>query len=151
MGSGADPPTDGRRGHRRKIWIALLAVAVAGLVAFALSQLNLSRAGHALITASPGWIALSLLLMGASLVLRSVSWHQVLRAALPDSVIRWPPVVRATMIGVMASAVFPGRIGEPTRVVVITRHLEGPRARMLAVVAGTVFSQTLINLLALAI
>jgi phosphatidyl-myo-inositol alpha-mannosyltransferase len=60
-------------------------------------------------------------------------------------------VVRATMIGVMASAVFPGRIGEPTRVVVITRHIEGPRARMLAVVAGTVFSQTLINLLALAI
>jgi phosphatidyl-myo-inositol alpha-mannosyltransferase len=47
--------------------------------------------------------------------------------------------------------VFPGRIGEPTRVVVITRHLEGPTRRLLAVVAGTVFSQTLINLLALAI
>ncbi len=83
---------DARHGHRRKIWIALLAVAVAGLVAFALSRLNLSRAGHALITATPGWIALSLLLMGASLVLRSVSWQQVLRAALPDSVIRWAPV-----------------------------------------------------------
>jgi len=151
MAGGADPPQDGRRGRRRKLWIVLLAVAVAGLIAFALSRLNLSRAGHALITASPGWIALSLLLMGVSLVLRSVSWHQVLRAALPDSVIRWPPVVRATMIGVMASAVFPGRIGEPTRVVVMARHLEGPRARMLAVVAGTVFSQTLINLLALAI
>ncbi len=151
MATGADPPTDRRRGRRRKFWIALLALAVAGLVAFALSRLNLSRAGHALITASPGWIALSFLLMGSSLVLRSISWHQVLRAALPDSVIRWPPVIRATMIGVMASAVFPGRIGEPTRVVVITRHLQGPRARMLAVVAGTVFSQTLINLLALAI
>jgi phosphatidylinositol alpha-mannosyltransferase len=150
MASGADPPPGGRR-HPRKIWIALLAVAVAALVAFALSRLNLSRAGHALITASPGWIALSLLLMGISLVLRSISWHQVLRAALPDIPIRWPPVIRATMIGVMASAVFPGRIGEPTRVVVITRHLEGPRARTLAVVAGTVFSQTLINLLALAI
>jgi len=133
------------------MWIALLALALAGLVAFALSRLNLSRAGHALITASPGWIALSFLLMGSSLVLRSISWHQVLRAALPDTEIPWPPVVRATMIGVMASAVFPGRIGEPTRVVVISRHLEGPRARMLAVVAGTVFSQTLINLLALAI
>jgi phosphatidyl-myo-inositol alpha-mannosyltransferase len=151
MATGADPSTDTRRGHRRRIWIALLALALASLVAFALSRLNLSRAGHALITASPGWIALSFLLMGSSLVLRSISWHQVLRAALPDSVIRWPPVIRATMIGVMASAVFPGRIGEPTRVVVMTRHLQGPRARLLAVVAGTVFSQTLINLLALAI
>ena len=55
------------------------------------------------------------------------------------------------MIGVMASAVFPGRIGEPTRVVVLTRRLEGPTRRLLPIVAGTVFSQTLINLLALAI
>ena len=55
------------------------------------------------------------------------------------------------MIGVMASAVFPGRIGEPTRVVVLTRRLDGPTRRLLPVVAGTVFSQTLINLLALAI
>jgi phosphatidylinositol alpha-mannosyltransferase len=133
------------------MWIALLAIALAGLVAFALSRLNLSRAGHALITASPGWIALSLLLMASSLVLRSVSWQQVLTAALPERTIPWPPVVRALMIGVMASAVFPGRIGEPTRVVVVTRHFEGSKPRLLAIVAGTVFSQTLINLLALAI
>ena len=44
----------------------------------------------------------------------------------PRHAIRWPPVVRATMIGVMASAVFPGRIGEPTRVVVLTRQARGP-------------------------
>jgi phosphatidyl-myo-inositol alpha-mannosyltransferase len=150
MGTGGDPQaTNGRAGVRRR-WILLVALAVAGLVVFALSRLNLNRAGHALITARPGWIALSFALMGTSLVFRSVSWHQVLRAALPDTVIAWPPVIRATMIGVMASAVFPGRIGEPTRVVVITRHLEGPTRRLLAVVAGTVFSQTLINLLALA-
>ncbi len=87
--------------------------------------------------------------MAASLVLRSISWHQVLRAALPDTPLPWGPVVRATMIGVMASAVLPGRIGEPSRVIVLTRRLEGPRRRLLAVVAGTVFSQTLINLVAL--
>jgi phosphatidylinositol alpha-mannosyltransferase len=89
--------------------------------------------------------------MGLSLVLRSVSWHQTLRAALPDTPIPWGPVVRATMIGVMASAVFPGRIGEPTRVVVLSRRLDGPTRRQLPVVAGTVFSQTLINLIALGI
>jgi phosphatidylinositol alpha-mannosyltransferase len=55
------------------------------------------------------------------------------------------------MIGVMASAVVPGRVGEPARVVVLTRRLAGSTKRQLPIVAGTVFSQTLINLLALAI
>jgi phosphatidylinositol alpha-mannosyltransferase len=131
--------------------VPLIALAVAGLVVFALSRLDLHRVGHDLITASPGWIALSLLLMALSLVLRSVSWQQVLRAALPRTPIPWPPVVRATMIGVMASAVFPGRVGEPTRVVVLARRLEGRTRHLIAVVAGTVFSQTLLNLVALAI
>jgi len=126
-------------------------ILVAGLVVFALSRLGLHRIGHALITATPGWIVLAVVLMALSLVLRSVAWYATLRAALPETPIRWAPVMRATMIGVMASAVFPGRIGEPSRVFVLTRRLEGSTRRLLAVVAGTVFSQTLINLLALAI
>jgi phosphatidylinositol alpha-mannosyltransferase len=55
------------------------------------------------------------------------------------------------MIGVMGSAVFPGRIGEPSRVLVLMRRLEGPNRRLLPIIAGTVFSQTLINLVALVI
>jgi phosphatidylinositol alpha-mannosyltransferase len=128
-----------------------VALVVAGIVVFALSRLDLHRIGHDLVNASPGWVALSMLLMGLSLVLRSVSWQQTLRAALPDTAIPWPAVIRATMIGVMGSAVFPGRVGEPTRVLVLARRLQGPTKRLLAVIAGTVFSQTLINLLALAI
>jgi phosphatidylinositol alpha-mannosyltransferase len=135
----------------RRLGILLAALIVAGLVVFALSRLNLKRVGHALITASPGWIVLALALMGLSLVLRSVSWYATLRAALPGIPVRWVAVMRATMIGVMGSAVFPGRIGEPTRVLVLTRRLEGPNRRLLPVVAGTVFSQTLINLLALGV
>jgi phosphatidylinositol alpha-mannosyltransferase len=54
------------------------------------------------------------------------------------------------MIGVMASALFPGRIGEPMRILVLSRRLPGSRRHLLPIVAGTVFSQTLINLLALA-
>jgi phosphatidylinositol alpha-mannosyltransferase len=127
------------------------AVLVAGLLVFAVSRLNLHRVGHALVTASPGWIALALVLMALSLVLRSISWQQTLRAALPATPIAWPAVVRATMIGVMGSAVFPGRVGEPTRVLVLSRRLQGTTRYLVAVVAGTVFSQTLINLLALAI
>ncbi len=124
---------------------------VGGLIALALSRLGLHRIGHALITATPGWVALAFVLMALSLVLRSVAWLAALRAALPQTPIGWMHVVRATMIGVMGSAVFPGRIGEPSRILMLTRRLQGPTKRLLPVVAGTVFSQTLINLLALAL
>jgi phosphatidylinositol alpha-mannosyltransferase len=139
--------------HRtaRHVGVVVGALALAALLIYALSRLNLPRVGHALISASPGWLVLALALMMLSLLARSVSWRAVLRAALPDEPLRWTPIVRATMIGVMASAVFPGRIGEPTRVVVLSRRLQGPTARAIPIVAGTVFSQTLINLVALGI
>jgi phosphatidyl-myo-inositol alpha-mannosyltransferase len=136
---------------RRGAGIAGAALLLAAILAFALSRLGLHRIGHALASASPGWILLAFALMSLAMLARAISWHEVIRAALPDTAIRWPPVVRATMIGVMGSAVFPGRIGEPTRVVVLSRRIEGSTRRLLAVLAGTVFSQTLINLLALAI
>jgi phosphatidyl-myo-inositol alpha-mannosyltransferase len=130
----------------------VVAVALlAAIVAFALLKLDLSHVGHALISASPGWLALALLLMMLSLFSRAASWHEALRAALPDVHIGWLAVVRATMIGVMGSAVFPGRIGEPTRVLVLSRRLDGPTRRRLPVVAGTVLSQTIVNLGALAL
>ena len=135
----------------RRVGIGLAVIALAALVVFALSRLELQRAGHALVTASPGWIALALLLMSLAMFMRAVSWHQTLRAALPDTAMPWGPVVRALMIGVMASALVPGRLGEPSRVLVLSRRLEGRTSRLVAIVAGTVFSQTLINLLALLI
>lgn len=140
------PPRVGRR-----LGIVILALLLAGVIAAAVSSLELNRIGHALITASPQWLALALIVMMSSLFARSISWRQTLRAALPDTPIGQLAVTRATMIGVMGSAVFPGRLGEPSRVVVVSRRLDAPTRRMLPVVAGTVFSQTLINLLALAI
>ncbi len=139
--------------HRtaRRVGVVTGVLALAALLVYALTRLNLPRVGHALISASPGWLVLALALMMLSLLARSISWLAVLRAALPDQRLRWAPVVRATMIGVMASAVFPGRLGEPTRVLVLSRRLQGPTTRTIPVVAGTVFSQTLINLVALGI
>lgn len=149
MGVSENPPR-----RQRRVWTRAGAVAalilLGGVLAFALSRLGLHRIGHALITATPGWIVLAFALMAFSLLLRSIAWHATLRAALPETPMPFAPVVRATMIGVMASAVFPGRIGEPSRVFVLTRRLEGSTRRLLPVVAGTVVSQTLINLLALA-
>jgi phosphatidyl-myo-inositol alpha-mannosyltransferase len=151
MGASEQPRSPRRwLGHRRA-GVVVAAVLLAGLLAFALSRLGLHRIGHALVTAKPGWVALAFALMAGSLVLRSISWYEVLRAALPDTHVPWASVARATMIGVMGSAVVPGRVGEAARVVVLTRRLEGSNRRQLPIVAGTVFSQTLINLLALAI
>jgi phosphatidyl-myo-inositol alpha-mannosyltransferase len=136
---------------RRRAAVSVAVVLLVGILVFALSRLGLHRIGHALASATPGWILLALALMALSLLLRAVSWHEVLRAALPRTQTAWAAVTRATVIGVMGSAVFPGRIGEPTRILVLARRLDGPTRRLLPVVAGTVFSQTLINLLALAI
>jgi phosphatidylinositol alpha-mannosyltransferase len=136
---------------RRRVALLVAVVLLAGILAFALSRLGLHRIGTALTSAQPAWILLALALMGLSLLLRAASWHAVLRAALPHVAVAWVPVIRATMIGVMGSAVFPGRIGEPTRMLVLTRRLPGSSRRQLPIVAGTVFSQTLINLLALVI
>jgi phosphatidylinositol alpha-mannosyltransferase len=136
---------------RRAGGVAVLLALVGGLLAFALTQTHLHRVAHALLTASPGWVVLAVGLMAISLVMRSVSWRFVLQAALADTHIPWMAVARASMIGVMVSALLPGRAGEPARVIVLTRRLEGGNRRLLAVLAGTVFSQTLINLAALAV
>jgi phosphatidyl-myo-inositol alpha-mannosyltransferase len=151
MGAPEIPPSPRRWTGRRRVGLLVASILLAGLLAFALSRLGLHRIGHALITATPGWVALAFVLMACSLVLRSISWHETLRAALPGTAVPWMAVTRATMIGVMASAVVPARVGEPTRVIVLTRRLEGPTRRVLPIVAGTVISQTLINLLALTV
>jgi phosphatidylinositol alpha-mannosyltransferase len=151
MGAPENVPLRTRRPGLRHLVIAVAVLLLAALVVFALSRLELQRAGHALVTASAGWIVLALVLMSLAMLMRAISWHQTLRAALPETPMPPAPVVRALMIGVMASALVPGRIGEPSRVVVLARRLDGRTARLLPIVAGTVFSQTLINLLALVI
>ncbi|HEV7942007.1 MAG TPA: lysylphosphatidylglycerol synthase transmembrane domain-containing protein [Solirubrobacteraceae bacterium] len=135
----------------RRAGIAIFTLIVLGVLAAAISSLDLGKVSHALVSARLGWLAAALAVMMSSLLARSVSWLEVLRAAIPDTAISRLAVTRATMIGVLGSAVFPGRLGEPSRVVVVSRRLPDSTVRMLPVVAGTVFSQTLINLVALAI
>ncbi|MCL2770581.1 MAG: flippase-like domain-containing protein, partial [Solirubrobacterales bacterium] len=74
----------------RRTALVVAAILVAAVVAFAISQLDWSRVGHTLLTAQPGWIALSLVLMMLAMVARAVSWHQTLRAALPEVPVPMP-------------------------------------------------------------
>lgn len=135
----------------RRAGIAILVLLLAGVLAAALSSLDVGKVGNALISARPQWLAAALIVMMSSLFARSLSWMEVLRAAIPKVAIDRLVVMRATMIGVLGSAVFPGRLGEPSRMVVVSRRLPASTMRMLPIVAGTVFSQTVINLLALGI
>lgn len=136
---------------RRGAVVAVLALVLAGVIAAAISSFNFSKVGHALVSANLAWLGAALALMMSAMVARSVSWRHTLLAALPGTEIGRIVVARATMIGVLGSAVFPGRLGEPARVLVIARHLPHRTRQMVPLVAGTAFSQTIINLLALAI
>ena len=65
MAAPENSPVRSRGPALRRAGVVLVVILLAGLVAFALSRLELQRVGHALITASPGWIVLSLALMVA--------------------------------------------------------------------------------------
>lgn len=131
-----------------------LAIAVA-LVALALGllvlEVNLGAVARALSRAQLDWIAVAFALMMSAFLMRALSWQQVLRAALPGVRLPLLAIIRAAMIGVMGSALFPGRLGEPARAVILARRLPGRTAPLLPVVAGTMLSQTVMNLIALAL
>ena len=58
--------------------------------------------------------------------------------------------MQGTFIGVLMSATLPARLGEPSRALILARRL-GRARETLPVVLGTMVSQTLLNLLALAV
>jgi phosphatidylinositol alpha-mannosyltransferase len=130
----------------------LVAAAAAGIVltALALQRIGVDRVGESLLRSSPSWVIAALGLMCVSMVLRAISWHAILRAALPDSRITRFAALQGTSIGVLMSATLPARLGEPSRALVVARRAGRPR-ETLPTVIGTLVSQTLLNVLALVI
>jgi phosphatidylinositol alpha-mannosyltransferase len=88
--------------------------------------------------------------MCASMVLRGVAWHAILRAALPGTPVRASDALQGTFIGVLMSATLPARLGEPSRALIVARRI-GRAREHLPVVLGTIVSQTLLNLVALVV
>jgi phosphatidylinositol alpha-mannosyltransferase len=151
-----EPPSAGAGARRRGLAIARrVAVAVAGLLAallagVALERIGVQRVGHALLAATPTSVLLGLGLMCASMVLRGVAWHAILRAALPRAHVRAADALQGTFIGVLMSATLPARLGEPSRALIVARRL-GRAREHLPVVLGTIVSQTLLNIAALVV
>jgi phosphatidylinositol alpha-mannosyltransferase len=82
------------------------------------------------------------------MVIRAISWHAILRAALPGRDVKRRDALQGTTIGVLMSATLPARLGEPARAMIVARRVGRPR-ETLPVVAGTLVSQTLLNIVAL--
>ena len=149
-----EPPLPGERrpavALARRVGLTLAAVAGVVLAVLALRRIGLENVGQALLDSSPFWVLASLALMASSMLLRGVSWHAILRAALPDARVKRRDAMQGTFIGVLMSATLPARLGEPSRAYIVARRTGRPRER-LPVVLGTLVSQTLLNVVALVI
>jgi phosphatidylinositol alpha-mannosyltransferase len=137
-----------RVARRAALGGATLATVVGSYLA--IKHIGPERIGDALVRSQPAWVLFGLALMCASMIFRAVSWHSILKAALPDARPRVVDAVQGTTIGVLMSATLPARLGELSRALVVSRRLGRARDR-LPVVLGTLISQTLINVLALVI
>lgn len=123
---------------------------VAALIVLAINKLNPSQVGSRLAHTELGWAFVALALMVIAFLARAESWFAVIRAALPEAHLGRGVVRRGIMIGMVGSTVAPGRLGEAARALVVARRLGDP-SRNVALVLGTVVSQTLINVVALAV
>ena len=134
----------------RRVVVGAGAVAGVGLTALALQRIGIESIGRALLAATPVWVLAAFALMCASMLLRAEAWHAILRAAMPGIRVRRRDTARATMIGVLMSATLPARLGEPSRALILSRRVGRMRERF-PVVLGTMVSQTMLNILALAL
>jgi len=134
----------------RRLALAAISLAGAALAVYALQKIGIKNIVNTLINSSPAYVVLGLAVMCSAMVMRAFSWHAILRAALPRARLRLADAVQGTMIGVLMSSTLPARLGEPSRALVVARRTGRPRDN-LPVVLGTLVSQTLLNIVALAI
>jgi phosphatidylinositol alpha-mannosyltransferase len=132
--------------------VALLVTSLAGiaLAYLALQKIGVTNVAASLVASSPGLVAAGVGVMCASMFVRGIAWHAILKAAPTWRAARRRDALQGTFIGVLMSATLPARLGEPSRALIVARRV-GRARETLPVVLGTMVSQTLLNLLALAI
>jgi phosphatidylinositol alpha-mannosyltransferase len=138
-----------RRAARR---LALLATSLAGiaLALLALSNIGVARVAASLLASKPGLVAAGLGVMCASMFARALAWHAILTAAPTWRRAKRRDAMQGTFIGVLMSATLPARLGESSRALIVARRI-GRARETLPMVLGTMVSQTLLNLIALAL
>jgi phosphatidyl-myo-inositol alpha-mannosyltransferase len=138
-----------RRAARR---LALFTSSLGGLALalVALSNIGVARVAASLLASKPGLVAAGLGVMCAAMFARALAWHAILTAAPTWRRAKRRDAMQGTFIGVLMSATLPARLGESSRALIVARRI-GRARETLPVVLGTMVSQTLLNLVALAL
>jgi phosphatidylinositol alpha-mannosyltransferase len=150
-----DPPLTssatgrGRRAARR-IALGVTGALGVGLTALAAQKIGVDSVVESIVRSDATWVLVACALMALSLFFRAASWYWIARAALPNRPIRRRDVTSATMIGVLMSATLPARLGEPARAMSLARR-SGRMRQTFPVLLGTLVSQTILNIIALAL
>ena len=121
-----------------------------GLTALAAQKIGVDNVVESIVRSDVTWVLIACALMALSLFFRAASWYWIVRAALPNRPVRRRDVTSATMIGVLMSATLPARLGEPARAMTLARRI-GRMRETFPVILGTLVSQTLLNIVALAL
>jgi phosphatidylinositol alpha-mannosyltransferase len=149
-----DPPLaqSGSRKRRvaRRLGLGIAGVLGVGLTALAAQKIGVDNVISSIVRSDLTWVLVACALMGLSLFFRAASWYGIVRAALPNRPVRRRDVTSATMIGVLMSATLPARLGEPARAMTLARRI-GRMRETFPVLLGTLVSQTLLNIVALAL
>jgi len=146
------PAQGGRRGRRiaRRAGLGIAGVLGIGLTVLAAQKIGVDNVVESIVRSNLTWVLIACGLMALSLFFRAASWYWIARAALPNRPIRRRDVTSATMIGVLMSATLPARLGEPARALALARRT-GRMRETFPVLLGTLVSQTMLNLVALAL
>ena len=121
-----------------------------GLTALAAQKIGVDNVVESIVRSDLTWVLVACALMALSLFFRAASWYWIVRAALPNRPVRRRDVTSATMIGVLMSATLPARLGEPARAMSLARRT-GRMRETFPVLLGTLVSQTMLNIVALAL
>ncbi|HTT95900.1 MAG TPA: glycosyltransferase [Solirubrobacterales bacterium] len=148
-------PAPAETGSRRRRVARRLGLGFAGaLGAFltweALKRIGVDEVAESIVRSNFTLVIVAFALMSISMFFRAASWYWIARAALPGRPVRRRDVTSATMIGVLMSATLPARLGEPARALALARRT-GRMRETFPVLLGTLVSQTLLNLVALAL
>ncbi len=134
----------------RRVGLVASSLVGASLAGLALQRVGVARVLASLLASKPGLLIAGLALMCAAMFTRAIAWHALLAAAPTWRRVKRRDAMQGTFIGVLMSATLPARLGESSRALIVARRL-GRARETLPVVLGTMVSQTLLNLLALAV